>query len=473
MHRVLLAALTGVTALTSLALGAAPAAADVVWLCKPGAADNPCEIPQDTTIRETGKPDRVATPATGKREIDCFYVYPTVSNQLTPNADKSRDPELDSIAKYQAARFSRHCRIYAPIYRQSTLASIATGYASASGADRQLAYGDVLEAWREYLDKDNGGRGVVLIGHSQGTGMLRQLLRREIEPKPAQLRRVVSAALLGGNVTVAAGKTVGGDFRETPLCTRPAQVGCVVAYSTFAQDPPADARFGRSLPPAAENPSTLPGGPGFEVACTDPRALARTAGPFRILTPSEPYAPGPISAGVVITSNGTPPSAPTTWVIPADRYEGSCRTINGAHVLRYEPLGDSRRPMFFPEPTWGTHLIDINLGVEPLVTLVGRQSGRWVQPDIRLTRRCVGRGRLRVALTGPEREFARSVAFKLGSRVVARGNHDRLTRVLARATVRRGRGGTLRAVVGLRYGASEQLVLARSLPSCGSGKMGA
>src|SRR3954466_7481315 len=90
---------------------AAPAAhADVVWLCKPGLADNPCEIPQDTTVQEYGKPDRVLTPPTGERRIDCFYVSPTVSNQPTANATKARDPELVSIAKYQAARFSTQCR---------------------------------------------------------------------------------------------------------------------------------------------------------------------------------------------------------------------------------------------------------------------------------------------------------------------------------------------------------------------------
>lgn len=447
--------------------GAAPASADVVWLCKPGMAADPCDIAQDTTIREAGRAERVETPATGKREIDCFYVYPTVSNQLTPNADKSRDPELESIAKYQAARFAQHCRVFAPIYRQSTLASIATGYASASGVDRQLAYADVLEAWREYLARDNAGRGVVLVGHSQGTGMLRQLLRREIEPDAGQLRRVVSGLLLGGNVNVAAGRTVGGDFRRTPLCTEPGQVGCVVAYSTFAQDPPDNARFGRSVTPPENNPSTLPGGPGFEVACTDPRPLAGTPGPLRILTPSEPYAPGPIAAGVVLTSNGTPPSAPTTWVIPEDRYDGGCARINGAHVLRYEPLGSSRRPTFFPEPTWGTHLIDINLGYEPLVALVGRQAERWVRPDVRLTRRCIAKGRLRVAVTGRERDFVHSISFTLGGRIVARGDADRLQQSVGRRVLRAARGKKLRAVVGLRHGSRERLVLARSLPRCG------
>jgi hypothetical protein len=428
----------GAAAALLVALGAAPASADVVWLCKPGMASNPCELPLDTTVQ--GPQGGVQTPARGAREIDCFYVYPTVSSQLTPNATKARDPEVVSIAKFQAARFSQECRPFAPIYRQSTLASIVTGYVSVSGADRQLAYGDVLEAWREYLAKDNDGRGVVLIGHSQGTGMLRQLLRREIEAHPEQLRRVVGAVLLGGNVTVAAGKTVGGDFRETPLCTRPAEVRCVVAFSTFAQDPPSNARFGRSAAPAAPNPSTLPGGPGYAVACTDPRPLAGVGGPLRVMTPSEPYALGPIAAGVLLTSVGMTPRADTTWVVAPDRYEGGCATINGANVLRYEPLAGSRRPLWFPEPTWGTHLIDVNLALEPLVSLVGRQAERWVHPQLRLTRRCA-KGRLRSAIAGRDREF------------------------VEKTTIRR-RGKRLRAVLALRAGQPERVVLERSAPRC-------
>jgi hypothetical protein len=452
------------TAALALAGGVASAGADVVWLCKPGMADNPCEIPQDTTVREFDKPDRVETPPTGAREIDCFYVYPTVSNQLTPNANKDRDPELDSIAKYQAARFSTQCRVFAPIYRQSTLASIAVSRAGSSGADPELAYGDVLEAWREYLAKDNRGRGVVLIGHSQGTGMLRRLLRLEIERQPAQLRRIVSGLLIGGNVTVPQGKTVGGDFRSTPLCTRVAQVACVVAYSTFAEDPPSDARFGISREPAAGSP--LPGGPGFQIACTDPRPLAGWNQQLRLLTPSERFAPGPIEAGIAITAGGVPPSAPTTWVVPPDRLEGSCRTINGAHVLRMEPVGRSRRPNYFPDATWGTHLVDVNVAFEALVALVARQAGRWTDPDVRLARHCLSGGRLHAKLTGRDVEFVRAVAFRIGSTTVARDTRRPLATKLSPGALARGGGGKLRAVVSLGLGEREQLVLARGRARC-------
>ena len=178
-------------AVCCLAAPSALAAKDkTVWLCKPGLADNPCELPLDTTVREVGKPDRVETPKAGPRGIDCFYVYPTVSNQPTANADKSRDPEVVSIAKFQAARFSQECRVFAPIYRQSTLASIASGYASASGADRQLAYADVLEAWRAYLAQDNASE--ALRHYRLFEGLLESKLALRPSPRLQELMRMVT-----------------------------------------------------------------------------------------------------------------------------------------------------------------------------------------------------------------------------------------------------------------------------------------
>lgn len=55
------------------------------------------------------------------RKVDCFYVCPTVSGQATPNANRDIDPELNSIAPYQAARFSQTCRVFTPVYRQITV----------------------------------------------------------------------------------------------------------------------------------------------------------------------------------------------------------------------------------------------------------------------------------------------------------------------------------------------------------------
>src|SRR5262245_64337000 len=89
-------------------------------------------------------------------------------------------PEERSVVQHQFARFGSQCRPYAPLYRQVTLTALR---ANLSGkpmrSDRALAYNDVLDAWKYYLEHDNQGRGVVLIGHSQGSGVLIQLIDRK------------------------------------------------------------------------------------------------------------------------------------------------------------------------------------------------------------------------------------------------------------------------------------------------------
>ena len=231
---VCLGALTVVPSSTAAAATAAP-----VWLCRPGLSPDPCTPGLTTTrVSLSGQQLGVDHPAaTPNPKIDCFYVYPTVSDQKTPLANLQIDPEERSIALYQAARYSQYCRVFAPMYRQVTLAGIG---GTTSSADVTVPYGDVRDAWLTYLRDYNHGRGVVLIGHSQGSFVLRQLIASEIDAKPAVRQKLVAAYLLGGNVTVKQGQDVGGDFQHIPACRANKQVGCVVAFSTFDQPPPAE-----------------------------------------------------------------------------------------------------------------------------------------------------------------------------------------------------------------------------------------
>ncbi len=84
-----------------------------------------------------------------------------------------------------------------------------------------IPYTDVREAWRTYLRKYNKGRGVVLIGHSQGSFVLRQLVAKEIDPKPAARRKLISAVLLGGDVTLKKGRDAGGTSSTCARAGRP------------------------------------------------------------------------------------------------------------------------------------------------------------------------------------------------------------------------------------------------------------
>jgi hypothetical protein len=342
--------------------GAPGAHADVKWLCKPGLAHDPCTLPADTARyapdgRFLGHDDPRAT----RRRIDCFYVYPTVSDQPRPSASLAIDPELRSIARYQAARYSRTCRVFAPVYRQVTLAGLGT----ATAADWRRALADVKAAWRTYLRRFNHGRGVVLIGHSQGTFHLRDLLRQVIEPHRAQRRKLVSALLLGGNVTVAAGRDTGGDLGRLRACRSAWQTRCVIAFSTFDAPVPADAAFGRSNDPHRQ------------VLCTNPAALGGGAGRIDAIVPSEPIAPGTWIAAALAAVGFPFPASSADWIRFPGAYEARCSSAGGAHVLQVTPRAGAPVLTPVPAPTWGLHLVDANLALGQLDAIVRRQAAAY------------------------------------------------------------------------------------------------
>lgn len=349
-----------------------------MWLCRPGLADDPCTTDETATV--VG-PDGTTTVQTTKVDpdapVDCFYVYPTVSSQTTVNANLTVEPIERAVAHAQASRFASRCRVFAPMYRQLTLSAIrSTDPAIDFETAGAIAYRDVANAWKDYLAHDNHGRGVVLIGHSQGAAMLTALIRRQIDNDPAVRSRLISALLLGGNIVVPEGKDVGGDFHHVPACRKPSQTACVVAYSSFSEPPPPDAVFGRVETGINRLRGTPP--PHAEVLCVNPAALDGGAATL------QPYFPTHAELGVLAA--GTPVDElrrfTTPWVTFAGILTGECRSEDGANWLQ---VTDTRSdPDAHPRieqglgGTWGLHLLDVNVALGDLVDLVGHQVKGYV-----------------------------------------------------------------------------------------------
>jgi hypothetical protein len=345
-----------------------------VWLCNPGMVDDPCETSETATVVAASlKTTREFDKPAAKPKIDCFYVYPTVSDQKTLVSNLHIDPEERAIAITQASRFSRVCRVYAPMYRQATLSAIqaaTSATARSSKLNVDVGYRDVLAAWQDYLSNDNHGRGVVFLGHSQGAGVLIQLLRQTVDPNPKLRRLLVSAVILGGNVTVKRGSDVGGDFLHIPACRTSTQTGCVIAYSSFAAPPPANSLFGRpgTGPRAGQAQST-----DRQVLCVNPAA---PSGGNALVTS---YFPTLRFPGLLGTVAGPVPKAPTPWVSYPNRYTAQCTTANGATWLQITPVPNDPRPAVKQTlgPTWGLHLYDFNITLGNLVELVAREAAAY------------------------------------------------------------------------------------------------
>ena len=349
---------------------------DAAWLCRPGRADA-CSANQDVTVvRADGSQTVERFKAAATPTFDCFYVYPTVSLDTTPNSDMAIGPEETQVATAQAGRFAQNCRVFAPMYRQVTLTALrAAMLGKPMAADRAMALADVTAAFDDYMKRDNHGRGVVLIGHSQGSGVLKAMLQQRIDDRPAAMKPIISAMLIGTNVAVPAGKDVGGDFKAMKLCRAADQTACIVTYMTFRADspPPANSRFG-----------TVPGD-GMVAACTNPAALVggKTVTHAIFSTAGAGTASLPMGRW---SSKG--PAVATPFVAVPGLISATCETTGDFHYLAASVNADPADPRTdtivgdvvangVMLKDWGLHLIDMPVEMGDLVALSAKQAAAW------------------------------------------------------------------------------------------------
>jgi len=317
---------------------------DTVWLCHPD-VDDACEHEMDATIvAADGSTTVERFEADPDAPIDCFYVYPTVSNDPGANSDLEPGAEETSTVRNQAARLGSACRVFAPMYRQATRTILLQDFGAFVRA-MDDAYDDVLAAWNHYLAAENDGRGVILAGHSQGASHVLRLLREEINPDAEQRARLVSAIVAGASAHAS-------DLPNVPPCEDAHQTGCIITWSTFRDTapPPASAFFGR---PKGSEPAL----------CTNPASLAGGSGGLH------PYFPSSLPVGADVD---------TPFVSLPGLVTAECREVNGINHLAITvhpddgPRIDDVRGDLNPE--WGMHIIDVNVAMGDLVTIADAQA---------------------------------------------------------------------------------------------------
>jgi hypothetical protein len=357
------------------------------WVCRPDNSSDICQSNLDATKVDADGTLTVEkfTPAADPK-IDCFYVYPTISKDPGMIADWNFSPDEEGwVTLQQAARLRSRCRVFAPVYRQITFNGLSSNVNSKGAkVDRNAVYGDVLDAFKTYMAQDNKGRGIVLIGHSQGAGMLAQLLKTEFDPNKDVRAQLVGAYLAGGGVGVPKGKLIGGDLKNIPLCSSDAQAGCVTTWASFRSTamPPSDTFFGKTRTGTGVAGCVNPADPkgsgdtnldGYFPAARNATIVAPHAG-----TDLTQVGAKPASEWV----KGTAGTLTTPFVHLTDLNSGECVMSNGAHVLKITVHGNPSDPRADDiggdlTPQWGLHLQDINLTMGDIVQRVTQQEGSW------------------------------------------------------------------------------------------------
>jgi hypothetical protein len=349
------------------------------WLCRPGREDA-CMIDLDTTIVHADGTTGIETyRAAEDPAVDCFYIYPTVSNDPAGNSDLVANDEENRVIAAQFARFGSVCRTFAPMYRQVTLTALRQMMAgnTETGANGALAYMDVRAAFAHYMENDNDGRPFVLIGHSQGARMLEQLVADVVDGQPVQAQ-MLSAMVIGFNVTTPVDAPLGGSFDSVAPCAAPDDTGCFIGYVTFRADarPPTGSRFGKVADPA------------LEVACTNPADLAgnsdaplgaylATGGAFTSSAEMGPWVEG----GADIE---------TDYVRVPGLLTGQCVNDEAGHYFAVTVHGDPADPRADDIvgdvvsdgeilADWGLHLLDVGIAQADLIDLVESQAAAHAQ----------------------------------------------------------------------------------------------
>ena len=115
------------------------------------------------------------------KAADLFIVCPTVDLGTDGHTNMSLTDEnikgnFTGALNMQRGIYEKNCRMYAPYYRQATLADYTLPRQDAA-AYFDLAYSDVRAAFLYYMHHENNGRPFVLSGFSQGAEMCLRLLK--------------------------------------------------------------------------------------------------------------------------------------------------------------------------------------------------------------------------------------------------------------------------------------------------------
>jgi hypothetical protein len=360
--------------------------AGLVWLCRPGQAANPCASSlAATTVTAAGTLEPATWPRSAMAsKFDCFYVHPTDSLAKTANTGLAVT-KLDIVtAVEQAAPLSTVCDVWAPAYRSQTWSSVEKGLAGDEALMRStftVAYDSVLPAWQWFLAHTQG-KPVVLVGDSQGSAVLIHLISAEVDHEPSVLRRLLVAVIVGGNLQVPTGKTVGATFTKVPLCTSGTKTGCAIAFSSYPSQPPVNSLFGRpGQGVSLQSGQTAKA--GQQVACVNPADLTGGTADldpyFLTLTQvaPDPYIDFALKKPV-----------PTPWVTYPELYSASCKQGGGATWLQVRSLaGKSHaRPVVNLNvvghlggtgPAWGYHGYEYGLALGNLLhDVAGEEAAR-------------------------------------------------------------------------------------------------
>lgn len=193
---------------------------------------------KETNIDYSDKNNWLQISEDKNNEVDVFYLYPTVWYGEGTNKDfvcpidfKPMRENATNALISQSTIFEEVGNIYAPFYRQADALYILDTNNNIKNKEKyfnDIPKKDALAAFDYFIKNYNNNKPFILIGHSQGAMMIKEILIDYFKTNENLMNRLVAAYIIGYSVTT-------NDLEKNPhlkFARSEYDTGVIISYNT-------------------------------------------------------------------------------------------------------------------------------------------------------------------------------------------------------------------------------------------------
>ena len=203
-------------------------------------SDNPAPVDPASVATDYSDEEHWLSLPEITKDVDAFYIYSTSYIESSfeegaPDYAPLDNPEMimRALGEYEtnASVFEESCNVFVPWYRQMGIKYASEVQKKTGSLDAGLAglpYTDMKAALDYFFEKCNNGRPFIIAAHSQGSALLKYVLKNYFKEHQDYYKRMVAAYPIGFSITKD-------DLEQYPylkFAEGESDAGVIISYNT-------------------------------------------------------------------------------------------------------------------------------------------------------------------------------------------------------------------------------------------------